>query len=124
MLGRFLLISAAQTMYEIVHHYRSRHIQVCFVKLRPCIFDLFERSGMRELVGEHNFYAKIKAAVDCIQISPSFGSTPSLPGASPTEAMDRLPFRSRQNDSPHQTFESFRHFEGEDDDDDDSRYSK
>jgi hypothetical protein len=70
-------LSAIQTLEEIVHDYQNRQIMVCFVKLRSECKELFQRSGLVDLVGTQNFFSKISDAVQAI-ISSRGGSESSV----------------------------------------------
>ncbi|KAJ3079933.1 Solute carrier 26 [Quaeritorhiza haematococci] len=60
--------SATQTLLEIVQSYRSRNIDVCFVKLRDACLPMFVRSGLYELVGEERFFRKIDQAIEFLRM--------------------------------------------------------
>ena len=67
-------------MYEIVHEYKKRGIQVCFVKIREELLDLFSRAGIMQLVDSHH-YQKIRDAVSVLTSqsrSPSAQESPSI----------------------------------------------
>eukprot|EP00126_Sphaerothecum_destruens_P006508 Sdes_comp19391_c0_seq2m10693 len=55
--------SAAQILYEIVSSYKSRNIDVCFVKIRNANYQLFAKCGLFDLVGHGMIFLKIKDAL-------------------------------------------------------------
>ena len=74
------LTSAANVLYEIIHEYKNRSIQVCFVKVRDSLAELFHRAGLLQLV-EGNNYQKIHEAVAALSSqtrSPSVQESPSI----------------------------------------------
>lgn len=96
--------SAVQTLYEICHEYLDRQVLVCFVKLRNECRDLFERSGLVELVGRQHFHGKIQDAVADISSNRIAGhnhpvlvidSSSSSAGPSSRSPLSALPFRQQ-----------------------------
>jgi MFS superfamily sulfate permease-like transporter len=59
--------SAVQILYEIVTSYRSRGVEVYFVKLRDNALELFIRSGLLEFVGRDHTYKKVSDAIEAIE---------------------------------------------------------
>lgn len=63
--------SAIQIFYEIVEAYKSRSVQVYFVRLREQPFGMFKKSGLLYLVGENHLFKKVSEAIECIELDIS-----------------------------------------------------
>ncbi|KAJ3129918.1 Solute carrier 26 [Nowakowskiella sp. JEL0407] len=107
--------SATLTLLEIVESYKTRGVDVCFVKLRDSVKSQFIRSGLFELVGSDHFFPKISHALEFLKVdvrnqtpfshltnesSNSIGSSPSL------HRYNSLPSRVGNSSSPPLRLES------------------
>ncbi|KAL9538854.1 hypothetical protein PS6_011432 [Mucor atramentarius] len=63
--------SAIQILYEIVEAYKSRSVQVYFVRLREQPLGMFKKSGLLYLVGENHLFRKVSEAIECIELDIS-----------------------------------------------------
>ncbi|KAF7721413.1 hypothetical protein EC973_004719 [Apophysomyces ossiformis] len=59
--------SAVQILYEVVEAYHSRQVQVYFVRLRERPMELFQRSGLLDLVGQDCLFRKVSDAIEAIE---------------------------------------------------------
>ncbi|ORZ02493.1 sulfate transporter family-domain-containing protein [Syncephalastrum racemosum] len=59
--------SAVQIMLEIVEAYHARNVTVYFVRLRDRPLELFRRSGLMDMVGEHNLFRKVSDAIEAVE---------------------------------------------------------
>ncbi|KAK4511148.1 uncharacterized protein ATC70_012360 [Mucor velutinosus] len=60
--------SAIQILYEVVEAYKSRSVQVYFVRLREQPLGMFKKSGLLYLVGENHLFKKVSEAIECIEL--------------------------------------------------------
>ncbi|KAI8366376.1 sulfate transporter family-domain-containing protein [Choanephora cucurbitarum] len=63
--------SAVQIFCEIVEAYKSRSVQVYFVRLREQPLDMFKKSGLLDLVGEDYLFRKVSEAIEFIELDIS-----------------------------------------------------
>ncbi|KAI8344118.1 sulfate transporter family-domain-containing protein [Chlamydoabsidia padenii] len=59
--------SAVHILYEIVESYHQRRIQVYFVRLRERPLEMFERSGILDLIGEDHRLRKVSDAIEAVE---------------------------------------------------------
>ncbi|KAL0098043.1 sulfate transporter family-domain-containing protein [Phycomyces blakesleeanus] len=59
--------SAVQILYEIVEAYHARNVEVYFVRLREKPMELFERSGLLDLVGKDHLFRRVPDAIEEIE---------------------------------------------------------
>ncbi|CAO3644766.1 unnamed protein product [Cunninghamella echinulata] len=59
--------SAVQILYEIVESYHQRQIQVYFVRLRERPLEMFERSGLLDLIGDDHRFRKVTEAIEAVE---------------------------------------------------------
>lgn len=105
-----ILLSAAQTLYEIVQEYQKRLIKVCFVKLRLECEEIFTLAGILDLVGNHGLFSKLRDAYEYCKSSHN-GTIPIHVPEFSRSVNSILPFRrTPQSGSPEQQFTSFQHF--------------
>ncbi|CAO3697060.1 unnamed protein product [Rhizopus microsporus] len=60
--------SAIQILYEIVEAYKSRSVQVYFVRLREQPLRLFAKSGLLTLIGQGHLFNKVSEAIEAIEM--------------------------------------------------------
>jgi MFS superfamily sulfate permease-like transporter len=63
----YTCLSAVQILYEIVESYHQRHIQVYFVRLRERPSEMFERSGLLDLIGSDHRLRKVSEAIEAVE---------------------------------------------------------
>ncbi|ORZ10456.1 sulfate transporter family-domain-containing protein [Absidia repens] len=59
--------SAVQILYEVVESYHQRQIQVYFVRLRERPLEMFERSGLLELIGDDHRLRRLSQAIEAVE---------------------------------------------------------
>ncbi|CAO3581188.1 unnamed protein product [Absidia cylindrospora] len=59
--------SAVQILYEVVESYHQRQIQVYFVRLRERPSEMFERSGLLELIGDDHRLRRLSQAIEAVE---------------------------------------------------------
>ncbi|NGP77960.1 solute carrier 26 family protein [Balneolaceae bacterium YR4-1] len=59
--------SALHALRELIDEYHNRDIDVIFANVKGPVRDLFQRSGLVELLGEENFYLDINKAVSNLE---------------------------------------------------------
>lgn len=96
---------------ELVHEYLQRDVMVCIVKLRAELRQLFQRSGLVDMIGAPHFYSKIQDAVHAIQIASDVEVVVErVTSASSTKAnasSTTLPFRRALPKASTEEFPSF-----------------
>lgn len=60
--------SAIQILYEIVEAYKSRSVQVYFVRLREQPLRLFAKLGLLTLIGQGHLFNKVSEAIEAIEM--------------------------------------------------------
>lgn len=70
--------SSIQIFYEIVEAYKSRNVEVCFVRLREQPLAMFKKSGLLYLVGENHLFRKVSEAIEFVELDITKRGTPYL----------------------------------------------
>ena len=60
-------VSALHELRELVEDYKKRDIKLIFAGVKGPVRDIFERSGLEEVVGEEQFYLNINQAVNSLE---------------------------------------------------------
>lgn len=66
--------SALHALKELADDYQERDIKLIFTGVKGPVRDIFERSGLEEVVGREQFYLNINEAVECMQHESEEGS--------------------------------------------------